>query len=107
MINLDGLNNLNSIIEFKYFLFYLLGINLLGFLFMKLDKKYAIKKSWRISEKTFFIISLLFGSIGVYIGIYSSRHKTKRINFTVGIPVLFVLNIICIVYLFVNNIVVF
>ena len=63
---------------------------------MKLDKYYAIKGKYRISEKTFFIISALLGSVGVYAGIYAFRHKTKHINFTVMVPVLFILNIICV-----------
>ncbi len=61
---------------------------------MKLDKYYAIKGKYRISEKTFFLISALLGSIGVYIGMYTFRHKTKHVSFTVMVPVLFVLNIL-------------
>lgn len=67
---------------------------------MKLDKNYAIKKQYRISEKTFFIISFLLGSIGVYVGMYTFRHKTKHLNFTIMIPVLFILNIITVYYIF-------
>ena len=63
---------------------------------MKLDKYYAIKGKYRISERTFFIISALLGSVGVYTGIYTFRHKTKRLNFTVMVPVLFVLNVLSI-----------
>jgi len=82
------------------FLLYILGINLLGFMLMKLDKYYAIEGKFRISEKTFFIISTLLGSIGVYIGMYTFRHKTKRINFTVMVPVLFILNILFVYVIF-------
>lgn len=71
---------------------------------MKLDKNYAIKNQYRISEKTFFIISLMLGSIGVYCGMYAFRHKTKHINFTVMIPVLFILNVITIYGIFKYNI---
>lgn len=63
---------------------------------MRLDKTYAIKNKYRISEKTFFVIALVLGSVGVYIGMYKFRHKTKHLNFTVMIPVLFILNIITI-----------
>ena len=63
---------------------------------MKLDKNYAIKREYRISEKTFFIISALLGSVGVYAGMYTFRHKTKHLNFTVMVPALFVLNILTI-----------
>ena len=77
-----------------YFMIYILVINIIGFGLMKLDKYYAIKGKYRISEKTFFIIATFLGSIGVYAGIYTFRHKTKRLNFTVMVPVLFILNII-------------
>lgn len=83
-----------------YFMLYILGINLLGFILMKLDKNYAIKNKYRISEKTFFIISALLGSVGVYIGMYTFRHKTKHINFTVMVPVLFILNIFTVYAIF-------
>ncbi len=86
-----------------YFILYVIFINLLGFILMKLDKYYAIKKQYRISEKTFFIIALLLGSIGVYAGIYTFRHKTKHLSFTVMIPVLFILNIISVYYIFKYN----
>lgn len=83
-----------------YFMLYILGINLLGFILIKLDKSYAIKNKYRISEKTFFIISALLGSVGVYIGMYTFRHKTKHINFTVMVPVLFILNIFTVYAIF-------
>ena len=79
-----------------YFIIYVIGINVLGFLLMKLDKYYAIKKKYRISEKTFFVISALLGSVGVYAGMYTFRHKTKHLNFTVMVPALFILNILTI-----------
>lgn len=77
-----------------YFILYVLFINIVGFILMKLDKYYAIKNRYRISEKTFFIISAILGSIGVYVGMYTFRHKTKHLNFTVMVPVLFILNFI-------------
>jgi len=67
---------------------------------MKLDKYYAINNKYRISEKTFFVISALLGSIGVYAGMYTFRHKTKHINFIVLIPVLFILNILTVYAIF-------
>lgn len=85
-----------------YFMLYILGINLLGFILMKLDKSYAIKNKYRISEKTFFVIAIMLGSIGVYIGMYTFRHKTKHLKFTMLIPVCIILNVISIVYI-INN----
>lgn len=82
-----------------YFVCYILIINILGLTLMKCDKQKAIKGTYRISEKTFFIISFLLGGIGIYLGMYLFRHKTKHVKFTVGIPITIILNIICIYYI--------
>ena len=77
---------------------YLLTINLIGILAMLIDKKKAIKGSWRIPEKTLLIIALLGGSIGTMIGMYWFRHKTKKLKFTFGFPTILITEIIVITY---------
>lgn len=89
-----------NIVYFKYFVIYLLVINIIGFLAMGLDKFKAKHNMWRIPEKTLLIIPILFGSIGSYIGMKIFRHKTQHAQFKYGIPILFIFNIICIYYLF-------
>lgn len=74
-------------------LLYFLIINLVGFLLMLVDKRRAIKKEWRISEKSLFIVSILGGSIGSYLGMYYFRHKTKHLKFTLGIPIIIIIQI--------------
>ncbi|AQS03930.1 MULTISPECIES: DUF1294 domain-containing protein [Clostridium] len=79
---------------------YLLIINLLGFLIMFIDKQRAIHKEWRIPEKTLIGISILGGSIGMLIGMSSFRHKTKHKKFTIGVPLILLMQIfIAILYL--------
>ena len=88
----------------NYIIVYILLINLLGFLIMALDKYKAEKRHWRIKEKTIFIITLLGGGIGTTAGMYAFRHKTKKMNFTVGLPVILIAEIILIgYYMFVNS----
>lgn len=77
----------------KYFLIYLLIINALGFLLMLIDKHKARKNKWRIPEATLMLVAALGGSIGSLCGMYTVRHKTKHPKFTVGIPVILVLQI--------------
>lgn len=77
----------------KYFLIFLLIINALGFLLMLIDKHKARKNKWRIPEATLMIVAALGGSIGSLFGMYTVRHKTKHPKFTVGIPVILVLQI--------------
>ena len=82
-----------------YLIIYFMIINGIGFLTMYIDKKKAIKGSYRISEKTLFIISVFLGAIGVYFGIYKFRHKTKHSLFTIGIPLCIILNIMFLYYI--------
>lgn len=76
------------------FLYYLIIINIIGILIMGIDKRKAQKQQWRISEKTLFITALLGGSFGVRIGMELFRHKTKHKSFTIGIPLIFILQVI-------------
>lgn len=71
---------------------------------MYVDKKRAKNNNYRISEKTFFVIGLFLGAIGVYLGMYKFRHKTKHYLFTIGIPVVIVINTFTIYYIFTNKI---
>ena len=80
-------------------LIYLLAINLIGLLVMFIDKRKAKKGSWRIPEKSLLMVALLGGSIGTMIGMYWFRHKTKKLRFTIGFPVILITEIVLITYL--------
>ena len=72
----------------KYFLIYLLLINALGFLLMLIDKWKAKHNRWRIKEATLMTVAALGGSVGSLLGMYTVRHKTRHLKFTVGIPLI-------------------
>lgn len=72
----------------------LIIVNALGFLLMLIDKYKAKKNLWRIPERTFFVIALMGGSLGCLGGMYTARHKTKHLSFTVGIPLILAVQII-------------
>lgn len=78
----------------KFILYYLLIINALGLLFMLIDKQKAKRNAWRIPESTLLTIAALGGSIGCIAGMYLFRHKTKHLKFTVGLPLLLILNFV-------------
>lgn len=82
----------------KYLLIYLLLINALGFLLMLIDKWKAKHHRWRIPEATLMGVAALGGSVGSLLGMYTVRHKTKHVKFTVGIPVILVVQIFAAVY---------
>lgn len=72
---------------------YFFTINALGFLLMLVDKHKARKNRWRIPEATLMGIAALGGSIGSLIGMYTVRHKTKHPKFTVGIPLILIVQL--------------
>jgi len=80
-------------------LIYLLIVNAIGFLLMTVDKYKAKKNLWRIPESTLMTVALIGGSIGSLIGMYTVRHKTKHLKFTVGIPVILVLQIAAFIWI--------
>lgn len=90
---------LTDIFTVRNILLYLLLINLIGFFMMWSDKRKAKKGKWRISEQTLFIVTAIGGGIGTIAGMYTFRHKTQKLKFTIGLPVLVILEIILVIYL--------
>ena len=79
-----------------YLIIYLIVINLISFFAMYVDKRKAKYGRWRIPEQTLFILALIGGSIGAIAGMYTFRHKTKKLRFSIGFPVILILQIILI-----------
>lgn len=77
---------------------YLVTINILGFLAMGLDKHKAKKGTWRIPENTLFSFTVLGGGVGTIAGIYAFHHKTKKKKFTIGMPLILILEILIYIY---------
>ena len=78
----------------KILLVYLLIVNALGFILMLVDKIKAKKNLWRIPEATLFLVAAIGGSIGSLLGMYTFRHKTKHIQFIVGMPLILAAHIV-------------
>ena len=76
---------------------YLIIINILSFSLMGIDKYKAITNKWRISEYTLFGLSLLGGSLGTLLGMFTFHHKTKKNSFRILIPIFLIINIIMII----------
>ena len=89
---------MEEIFTIKNIMIYLVCINVIGFFAMWLDKRKAQKGKWRIQEKTLFLITALGGGIGTIVGMYTFRHKTKKLGFTVGLPAILILEIIAVIY---------
>lgn len=79
---------------------YLILVNILGFVFMGIDKYKAKKRAFRIPEATLFIIAVIGGSIGSILGMYLFRHKTRHWYFVYGMPAILVFQLILVFVLF-------
>ena len=69
-------------------LWYLAAVNVVTFTVYGIDKRKARRGTWRIPEKTLFLLPLLGGSVGALLGMKVFRHKTKHWYFVWGIPII-------------------
>lgn len=83
----------------KYFIFYLIIINIISFVLFGFDKLFAKNNKNRIRNSTLFSLSILGGSIGSLFGMYLFRHKTQTWYYVYGIPLILIVQIILISYL--------
>ena len=65
---------------------WLAAVNVLAFVLFGLDKWFAVRGMWRISERTLFTVALLGGTAGALRGMSAFRHKTRHKTFTLGMP---------------------
>ena len=68
---------------------YLAVINLFAIIITVADKRRAARHKWRVSESALLIVSALGGAVGMYITMLLIRHKTRKLKFMLGIPVIF------------------
>ena len=90
---------MGDIFSLKNIIIYLVIINIVGFYMMWSDKRRAKWGKWRIPEQTLFIVTALGGGVGTIAGMYTFRHKTKKLKFTIGLPTILILEIILVIYL--------
>ena len=78
---------------------YLIMINVMTFAIFGIDKYKAIRKKYRIPEKTLFLLSSIGGSIGALTGMAAFRHKTAKWYFKIGIPAILVGQIVLVIWI--------
>ena len=86
----------------KILMIYLGIINVITFLAFAIDKLHAVKGKRRIRIITLLGLAFVGGSLGALLGMYTLRHKTKVDYFTVGVPLIMIMQ--ALVVLFVMNI---
>ena len=75
---------------------YLVIINILAVYATVHDKNSAIKHKWRVPESTLLILAAMSGCVVMYITMRIIHHKTKKLKFMLGIPVIFVLEVLAV-----------
>ena len=68
---------------------------------MGIDKLKAKRGSRRISENTLFMFTILGGGVGTILGMYIFRHKTKKKKFTVGMPIILIIEVLLFILYFI------
>ena len=79
--------------------YYLLAINVLTFVVFGLDKWKARRGRWRVPEATLLGLAALGGSVGAWVAMQLFRHKTQKKKFRYGVPILFVLQVVAVLFL--------
>lgn len=65
--------------------YYIIIINILGFIICFVDKHRAIKNRYRISERVLFMIIFIGGCFGFALGMVLFHHKTRKKKFIISI----------------------
>ncbi len=82
------------------YIFILIAIlNLISFSLFALDKFFAIKGMWRISEKTLLLSAVFMGAFGAILAMLLVRHKTKKTLFVVMLPFVMISQILLLSFL--------
>ena len=86
----------------KLLIIYLLLINAVEFLLMRSDKHRARNNLWRIPEFTLLLLSAIGGSLGCMLGMKLCHHKTRHLEFSIGVPLMFSLQLLAglLIYLY-------
>ena len=78
---------------------YLIVINIITLVAFGIDKIAAIEHDTRIRIVTLLGLAFIGGSIGALIGMYAFNHKTKKDYFTVGVPLIIIMQIVILFFL--------
>ena len=73
---------------------YLVLINIAAFAAYGMDKRKAKRNEWRTPESVLLLLAAAGGSVGAYAGMQFFRHKTKHLKFTIGVPAIFIVQVV-------------
>ena len=79
-------------------IYYLLAVNVLTFIVYGVDKWKAQRGRWRVPEASLLGLAALGGSVGAWLAMQLFRHKTQKKKFRYGVPALFVLQVVAVLF---------
>lgn len=71
----------------------IIATNASTFFVMGFDKLQASTRGSRVPERTFYLMTLLGGSVGMLCGIYAFRHKTRKHSFQFFVALMILIQI--------------
>ncbi|WP_262428663.1 DUF1294 domain-containing protein [Paratissierella segnis] len=88
------LHNINDNILLNY----LVLVNLITFAAFGVDKYKAKWNKWRIPESNLIFLSIIGGSAGGILSMLIFKHKTHKMKFKIGMPIILLLQILIFIY---------
>lgn len=84
--------------QYKILLIYLGIINFVTFAAFAIDKVNAAEHRSRIRIVTLLGLAFIGGSVGALLAMYLLRHKTRKDYFTVGVPLIMIMQVVVLFY---------
>ncbi len=84
----------------KLLTIYILVMTVVTFIICAFDKFSAKKQLRRVPEKVLFLLSALGGSVGMYAGMLTFRHKTQHWYFKFGIPAIIIIQVAAVFFIY-------
>ncbi len=84
--------------EHRIIVYYLIIINVVTLAAYALDKINSMEGRTRIRIVTLLGLAFIGGSIGAIVAMYLFRHKTRKDYFTVGVPLIIIMQVVLLLY---------
>ena len=86
------------LMQHRTLLIYLAVVNILTIIVFGVDKMNAKSNRQRVRIVTLLGLAFIGGSVGALIGMYGFHHKTKKAYFTVGVPLILLMQVVVLFY---------
>ncbi len=84
----------------RWIIIYLIAVNIITLIAFGIDKLKAIYNRTRIRIVTLLGLSLIGGTVGGLIAMYVFRHKTRIDYFTIGLPIMLIMQVVVVFFLY-------